>query len=934
MLRWGKASSAACGANPQTIQHLQQNCELGTTCTDDDLREANQTVRQWIQKKASSMWPWKSPPDKPKPQLPKASGVDYVDLRDRYPFENLVLKGGGAKGIAYIGACKPSSKGPACFPIVDYTGSIGYNTSRAQADLLAPLVGKSVHHIKNSKHLAEEMSTILIEEDDMFLSHDVVSLFTNTPIPEALDIIRRRLQEDRDLKNRTNLQVDDILELLSFIVTTTYFSFRGNIYQQKFGTAMGSPVSPVLANLFMECLEQQAMATVPVTCRPKLWKRYVDDVMEVVKRGAQQELTDHLNNTDPTGNIQFTYEEEEKGTLPFLDTLLVRKGDGSVKLLVYRKSTHTDQYLNFQSHHPLHQKLGVIRTLMDRCNAVVTEDQDKELETQHIKRALMRCGYPEWTFQKVEQQRRRKQTEKTKTSKQQEEKAKGMVLDEAGILPSIKRFAGTSAGAITAALLAIGMSPQEMLDELSQKNLMELLDPPVTKGWFSFMNWFPHIPGVPGWLTVDHISMAIAVLTGRGGCEGEEFQRWFGDILDRNLKRLHPDKKGLDKDITFDTLYHMLGMELCIVAYNMVYGNETYFHVKTTPMMKIQDAVRMSMSIPVVFKPYEGVPGFTFIDGGLAANYPLWAFDGWYLSMEKKDKFQERLTSMIKEDGDAAGEKIRRMFHPEYRRKERFDERNYKSLGLLLFSSTDREMYQEQFENRLDEYYKTNHKETHEDSELCKEYKEEMTKREETRKVNIKNLNHVVGDRVKKLIEDIEGKEADLPDQPDFPIKTTLISQDCAGEIFSEEILNDFLNTNGNTSITKEKAFEMLMLDENGELTTDRLRKIYENVAPLQLAKRSYLGHRVVTSLRQYYGTMLEFVGNGSGIDEEDIHRSVAINVDYVGTMDFGMSPQDMEFLMRQGAAATIAFLEEKKDNLKRALRIKHAGLDDYGFLT
>ncbi|XP_066289685.1 uncharacterized protein [Branchiostoma lanceolatum] len=318
-------------------------------------------------------------------------------------------------------------------PIVDYTGSIGYNTSRALADLLAPLVGKSVHHIKNSKHLAEEMSTILIEEDDMFLSHDVVSLFTNTPIPETLDIIRRRLQEDRDLKNRTNLQVDDILELLSFIVTTTYFSFRGNIYQQKFGTAMGSPVSPVLANLFMEWLEQQAMATVPVTCRPKLWKRYVDDVMEVVKRGAQQELTDHLNNTDPTGNIQFTYEEEEKGTLPFLDTLLVRKGDGSVKLLVYRKSTHTDQYLNFQSHHPLHQKLGVIRTLMDRCNAVVTEDQDKELETQHIKRALMRCGYPEWTFQKVEQQRRRKQTEKTKTSKQQEEKAKGMV-----IIPYIK----------------------------------------------------------------------------------------------------------------------------------------------------------------------------------------------------------------------------------------------------------------------------------------------------------------------------------------------------------------------------------------------------------------------------------------------------------------------------------------------------------------
>ena len=53
------------------------------------------------------------------------------------------------------------------------------------------------------------------------------------------------------------LQVGDIMELLQFVITTTYFSFRGTIYQQKFGTAMGSPVSPVIANLFMEWLEQR-----------------------------------------------------------------------------------------------------------------------------------------------------------------------------------------------------------------------------------------------------------------------------------------------------------------------------------------------------------------------------------------------------------------------------------------------------------------------------------------------------------------------------------------------------------------------------------------------------------------------------------------------------------------------------------------------------
>ena len=82
----------------------------------------------------------------------------------------------------------------------------------------------------------------MIEHDDMFLSYDVVSLFTNTPINETLDVIKKRLEDDTNLKLRTNLDVDDLMELLKFIVTTTYFSVRGTINQQKFGTAMGSPL--------------------------------------------------------------------------------------------------------------------------------------------------------------------------------------------------------------------------------------------------------------------------------------------------------------------------------------------------------------------------------------------------------------------------------------------------------------------------------------------------------------------------------------------------------------------------------------------------------------------------------------------------------------------------------------------------------------------
>ncbi|XP_072030410.1 uncharacterized protein [Amphiura filiformis] len=133
------------------------------------------------------------------------------------------------------------------------------------------------------------------------------------------------------------------------------------MYRQEFGSAMGSPVSPTVSNLFMEWLEQQAIHTAPLDFKPKLC---VDDILEVIQKGSVDMLTQHLNQVDPTNSIKFTHETEQENQIPFLDTLIVKKPDGSIKLLVYRKKAHTNQYLNFQSHHPLQHKLGVIRTLL------------------------------------------------------------------------------------------------------------------------------------------------------------------------------------------------------------------------------------------------------------------------------------------------------------------------------------------------------------------------------------------------------------------------------------------------------------------------------------------------------------------------------------------------------------------------------------------
>ena len=126
----------------------------------------------------------------------------------------------------------------------------------------------------------------------------------------------------------------------------------------------------------------------------------MDDVICLVHTGKAKKLQQHMNTVDPTGSIIFTQEDEENNSMPFLDTKFTRKEDGSVKSTVYRKKTHTDQYLNFASHHPKHQKLGVVRTLMHRCESITSEEGDKKEEVEHLRGALRVCGYPSWALNK------------------------------------------------------------------------------------------------------------------------------------------------------------------------------------------------------------------------------------------------------------------------------------------------------------------------------------------------------------------------------------------------------------------------------------------------------------------------------------------------------------------------------------------------------
>ncbi|XP_058820994.1 uncharacterized protein LOC131683172 [Topomyia yanbarensis] len=283
-------------------------------------------------------------------------------------------------------------------PVVSTIGSATYRMAQYLAGILNNLVGKTEYHVRNSFDFAEEVSKVRVPDGCVLFSLDVISLYTNVPVEKVYECVEERWHE---LDLITTIPWDNFKQAMKAVLEASFFQYDGKFYDQTFGVPMGSPLSPVVANIVMEKLEKDAIEKLKQkNISLVVYRRYVDDCF-VVGRANEIETVVRTFN-EQHNNINFTCEMEERGRIRFLDLMLPREGEKIQK--AWHPKQKTGRYLDYTSESPHTHKKNTAIALFDR--ALKLTDTEKREETIKTALDILRSNnYPEHYIRRILKQR-------------------------------------------------------------------------------------------------------------------------------------------------------------------------------------------------------------------------------------------------------------------------------------------------------------------------------------------------------------------------------------------------------------------------------------------------------------------------------------------------------------------------------------------------
>jgi len=242
--------------------------------------------------------------------------------------------------------------------IISSSNSPLYNLSYYLHNILKRSVPEAKSSVGNSFTLVKNLNGKTLDSTHTLASLDVVSLFTNVPIDTIYEAILNRWQL---IERETAIPKNEFLLAVKLILESTFFSFDSITYKQIFGTPMGSPLSPIVADLVLQDLETSALKKLPSFI--PLYYRYVDDILLAAPVDQLYNILEVFNSFHE--RLQFTLEISLNNKINFLDLTIVIKNQ-SILFDRYEKPTSTGRYINYYSQHPWTQKRGIIYGLIDR----------------------------------------------------------------------------------------------------------------------------------------------------------------------------------------------------------------------------------------------------------------------------------------------------------------------------------------------------------------------------------------------------------------------------------------------------------------------------------------------------------------------------------------------------------------------------------------
>lgn len=255
-------------------------------------------------------------------------------------------------------------------PITSTINSPGSRLAEKLATDLRDIFPGGDLHLRNSVECKKFVDSVTLKEDEILVSYDVVSMFTNIPITLVLGILVKR---ESQIKNRLGITFDLLAQIIGFLLRDcAIFTYGGVTYRQIRGLAMGSSLSPLFAQIVMTDLIETQWNRLPV--EPNFIRVYVDDTISAIEKKRAADMLDVLNAYH--GDIRFTMETERDGSINFLDITLMRR-NGGITTNWYKKEFASDRLLNYFSGH---QHKTIVGTAISHIKTVINLSDESKFE--------------------------------------------------------------------------------------------------------------------------------------------------------------------------------------------------------------------------------------------------------------------------------------------------------------------------------------------------------------------------------------------------------------------------------------------------------------------------------------------------------------------------------------------------------------------------